>query len=135
MPNVSFHRPLTRVRILAFLLLASLAWGAIAEVTHRHNGQKISRSRQSLSAPIANSQAGAGTELGSSERQTFKSSISSQCTLCQLQQNLSATLFGPTLQLAAPDSLSVSFAVQKISTLSSSALIPDGRAPPVNSLS
>ena len=133
MPNVSFHRPLTRVRILAFLLLASLAWGAIAEVTHRHNGQKISRSRQSLSTPIANSQA--GTEVGSSETQTFKSSVSSQCTLCQLQQNLSATLFGPTLQLAAPESLSVSFAVQKISTLSSSALIPDGRAPPVNSLS
>ena len=133
MPNVSFHRPLTRVRILAFLLLASLAWGAIAEVTHRHNGQKISRSHQSLSAPIANSQA--GTEVGSSETQTFKSSVSSQCTLCQLQQNLSATLFGPTLQIAAPESLSVSFAVQKISTLSSSALIPDGRAPPVNSLS
>ena len=135
MPNVSFHRPLTRVRILAFLLLASLAWGAIAEVTHRHNGQKVSRSRQSLSAPIANSQTGTRTELGSSETQTFKSSLSSQCTLCQLQQNLSATLFGPTLQIAATDSRLVTFAAQKISTLSSSALIPDGRAPPVNSLS
>lgn len=135
MPKVTLHGRMTRVRILALFLLGTLAWGATAEVTHRHNGQLTARTRQSLTAIVSNTPAPSDTKTVSPETQTVKAPFSAQCPLCQLQQNLSATLFGSTLRFAAADALWVRLAAQRISTLSNSTLIHDGRAPPLNSLS
>ena len=130
MPKVSFHRRMTRVRILTLLLLGSLAWGATAEVTHRHDNQLSPRSVQSQRAILSNSATTPQTEANKPDTQGLRSPSSAQCLICQLHRNLSATLFGPTLQFAAADALLVPTGSSIISTLSSSASMHHGRAPP-----
>lgn len=130
MLKVPFHRRMTRIRVLALFLLGSLAWGATAEVTHRHGNQLTARSVQLRTTIVSNSLTASQSEASNPDTQGIRSPSSDQCLICQLHQNLSAALFGPTLQVAATDALRVTANLQGVSTLSSSALIHQGRAPP-----
>lgn len=130
MLKVSRYGRTTRVRWLALLLLGSLAWGAIAEATHRHGDQLTARSLKSPTRTVSNSSATAQTEAINSDTGGVRSPKSTLCPLCQLHQNLSAALFGPTLQIAAANALHITTGSAGISTLDSLALLRQGRAPP-----
>jgi hypothetical protein len=130
MLKVSRYGRTTRVRWLALLLLGSLAWGATAEATHRHGDQLTARAFQLPATILSNSSIAPQTEVSKLDPQGIRSSSSGQCLICQLHQNLSAALFGPTLQIAATNALRVTTKPAGISTLDSLALLHQGRAPP-----
>src|SRR5438034_7980338 len=94
-------------RLLAALVMASIAWGAIAEATHRHGNQSTLRSRLTLTADASRQSSTARLGTSETENSQTGSSNAGQCLICQLQQNLSATLFAPPLRIAIGDPLSV----------------------------
>jgi len=70
-------------RVLALILLATISWGANAEVTHHHGLSKgTSERRFQGSLPCVS--------FGSGEASRKRSSTRDECLICQLQQNLSA---------------------------------------------
>jgi hypothetical protein len=129
MPKAGFHSRMTRVRLLTLFLLGSLAWGATAEVIHGHGTQLTARSVQFQKTTASNSSTASQTRASNPDPRGTSPS-SDQCLICQLHQNLSAALFGPTLQIAAADALRVTATIKGIPTLSGSALMHQGRAPP-----
>ncbi|HJZ79956.1 MAG TPA: hypothetical protein VKD91_06415 [Pyrinomonadaceae bacterium] len=88
-----------QVRLLAALLLASIAWGATAEFTHNHG----TRTR----LPPAQTQAPTTFDINESVESTNSSNLSSRsnsaadCLICQLHQNLANTLLSGALPVAA----------------------------------
>jgi hypothetical protein len=127
-----FGSPIKRARLLAVMLLAAIAWGSTAELTHHHGakarlGGSISTTAQS---PIPDE--ATATQISSSQTNgtSSKTKSGADCLICQLQQNLSATEIvhqpgeGPTeaLGLNTP-----SGAVVQLSKFTSTG---HGRAPP-----
>jgi len=127
-PSASYRR---RARVLAALLLASIAWGAIAEATHRHGNQSTLRSRLTLTADASRQSSTARLETTETENSQTGSSNAGQCLICQLQQNLSTILFAPPLRIATGDTLSARLNSQPVPPPSRSALPQQGRAPPI----
>src|SRR5438552_17600829 len=119
-------------RLLAALVMASIAWGAIAEATHRHGNQSTIRSRLTLTADASPQSSTARLETTETENSQTGSSNAGQCLICQLQQNLSTILFAPPLRFAIGDPLSVRLSSLSAPLLSRSALPQQGRAPPSN---
>jgi hypothetical protein len=118
------------MQLLTLLLLGSLAWGATAEVIHSHGTQPSKRSVQILRTIASDSSAAHPNQANTPLPRGTRSPSSDQCLICQLHQNLSAALFGPTLHFAAADASRATAAIQCTTTLSSSALMHQGRAPP-----
>src|SRR3979409_1976215 len=96
-----FGSPVKRARMLAVLLLAAIAWSSTVEFTH-HHGSKA-RSVESLSStaqwtqhPIADE--ALSTEISSSNTNgtSSKSKTGAECLICQLHQNLSASVISHT---------------------------------------
>lgn len=128
-----FGSPVKRARLLAVMLLAAIAWGSTAELTHHHDakgkvGGSISTNQFSIPDEAT------ATQISSSETNgtSSKSKSGADCLICQLHQNLSATEIshnpgdGPaeTRGLIAP-----SGAVVQLSEFTSTG---HGRAPPAN---
>ncbi len=90
-------KPVRRARVIAALLLACLAWGATAELNHHHGVRSNSRISQQLDRSETSAAADETTaaQFQSSEQQgpSSKSKTGTDCTICQLHQNLAATLF------------------------------------------
>lgn len=119
------HTPLARV--LAFVLLAFVAYTTTAESVHRHGGLALKRSESSTATVISSS--------GDSNPSANDSSALGDCLICQLRQHLSSSVLTALPQLVAPQAppeLS-----QTVAPLSASRCEAPrrGRAPPHTSLS
>ena len=127
-----FSSPLKRARLLAVLLLAAIAWGSTAELTHHHGAKAKLGGSISTTAQSAIPDEATATQISSSQTNgtSSKTKSGADCLICQLQQNLSATEIvhkpgeGPTevLGLNTP-----SGAVVQLSRFTSTGR---GRAPP-----
>ena len=82
-----------RTRALALLLLAAIAWGATAEVTHHHRQSGGSSAEQLATAAdlVSSERIDSPTNRTSANRTTTRD----DCLICQLHQNLFATIFSP----------------------------------------
>src|SRR5437763_14106095 len=69
----------TRASAVALLLLATISWGAIAEVTHHHEPSLSARQNGLSTLNVESSHAPASSN---------KSSSRDYCLICQLHQNL-----------------------------------------------
>jgi hypothetical protein len=122
---------MTRIRVVAVLLLASLAWGTTAEFTH-HHGQ---RARPSLTTDqTANSALGFGDSVepnnGTSTSTRLK--LGTECLICQLQQNLSNTLLGHAPAISATSTHSLALDAAIVFHRADFSTSQRGRAPPIN---
>jgi hypothetical protein len=113
-----------RIRVLAALLLASLAWGATAEFTHNHGA----RTRAALAQTQSDSYAESSNQSNTSSR----SKSSAECLICQLHQNLAQSVLGHTLATASVETHV--FACNPDLALHRAGFSKNqrGRAPPVN---
>jgi len=132
MLKVSTHRRISRARLLALLLLGTLAWGATAEFTHRHGAQVNARLRLLEATSVSHQPVTPKIEDSSPERQGARSPSSGQCLICQLHQNLSASLFNSPPRIATVDIRVLHKSAAIVCQLSDFASNELGRAPPIN---
>jgi hypothetical protein len=111
--------------VLALILLATISWGATAEVNHHHGFSK-GKSARSFQGSLP------GAAFSSGEASRKRSSTRDECLICQLHQNLSAGALAqlphqtPALrQFPRPTAAVISQRTQFITS-------ERGRAPPVN---
>ena len=132
----SFSPP-KRTRLLAILLLATFAWGATAELNHNH-GLKV-RSGQALltAAPDSLPSESPAPQVGSEETSGTSSSskTGAACLICQLHQNLSATLFSEPPGVGSTETHVLNATATLVVQLSEYTANRHGRAPPIDSLS
>jgi hypothetical protein len=126
----------TRLRILAVLLLASVAWGSTVEFTHHHGARNTRAAEASETANQANNQSDeARWQDSNTPQSSSRSNTGAECSICQLQHNLATTLLSEgapatsdeTHSAYAQTSLRVQF-LEFTATL-------HGRAPPLSFLS
>src|SRR5712691_3435146 len=136
-PQLILSNPVRRARVLAVVLLASIAWGATAEFTHHHGAQSTARLSGSLrsqaQAPnVADQTSAPRLESGETGRSSSGSTNGADCLICQLHQNLSTTLFNTPPRVTPVDVPVVSASATVILPLSEVASNQHGRAPPSN---
>jgi len=126
--------PLKRTRLLAVLLLAAFAWGTTAELNH-HHGLKV-RSGQALLTTVPDSLASetASSQVGSEETSGTSSSskANGDCLICQLHQNLSASLFSEPPGVGPTETRVRNATATVVVHLSEYTANRHGRAPPTN---
>lgn len=107
--------------MLAFVLLAFVAYTTTAESVHKHGGLALQRSESSAatvnSSGDANPSANDSPALG-------------DCLICQLRQNLSFSLLNNAPQIVAPPAQLVRTPAIALSFFSRSDAPQRGRAPP-----
>jgi len=130
------HNPARRARVLAVMLLASIAWGATAEFTHHHGPQSTARATKLLSqaqtSDEADQTASPRVKSGKTGKSSSRSTNGADCLICQLHQNLSTTLFNTPLRVAPVDLQVVSASATVVFPPSEVASNQHGRAPPSN---
>ena len=129
-----FHRFLSNsakgTRLLALLLLASIAWGATAEVTHHHSAPGRSSAPQlTANENQTPSQRVEAPGKGTSSNRT---STRDECLICQLHQNLFATVFSHSVHTTPATTGNLCSHVALIPYSSQSKTPQKGRAPPFN---
>jgi hypothetical protein len=130
-PLMLFRSPAKRARLLAALLLASLAWGTTAEFNHHHGG----RSQSLLSTTQAqNADEASSVKIESSETNGTSSTSKTRaaCLICQLHQNLSATALGQTPGVGTAETHALRVPSSVVVQLSEFTTNCQGRAPPSN---
>jgi len=126
-----FRNAVKRTRLLALLLLAAFAWGTTGEFSHHHGtiakfGESLSSTEQSPTADEATS-----TQISSSNTNgTSNSKTGAQCLICQLHQNLSATVIGHTPGVGSTETHATKATDQVFLQLSEFRSTGHGRAPP-----
>jgi hypothetical protein len=123
------------LRILAALLLASIAWGGTVELTHHHGARAakhISASGGTNAPALVTEDPADEPLLQSSEQESSssRSSSRSECLICQLHHNLATTLLSepPTVDATETIAIRATFAVAL--QLSEFTANQHGRAPP-----
>jgi hypothetical protein len=117
-------------RLLALLLLASIAWGTTAEVTHHHGASGRSSALQvTASEDQSPSQR---VESPDNERSSKRTTTRDECLICQLHQNLFATVFSHSLHTTPATKGILCNHVALIPYSSQSKTPQKGRAPPSN---
>lgn len=128
--------PAKRIRILAVLLLASLALGTTAELTHHHGAQLNSSVSHSLlnATQTPNAAADASSILLQACKTSGSSSSKTrnECLICQLHQNLSATIFSNLPGFGTRDVRVLHATTNVVVQLSEFRFSGQGRAPPFN---
>ena len=124
--------PAKRARLLATLLLASLAWGSTAEFNH-HHGIRV-RFDQSLLSTTQNADDASSVKIESSKTNGTRSSskAGADCLICQLHQNLSATALSHTPGEGTAETHGLKAPPSVIVQLSEFTANCQGRAPPSN---
>lgn len=118
--------------MLAVLLLASLAWGSTVEFAHHHgarakSGESLFTTAQSPTTVEANStQISPDNPNGTSS----KSKTGAECLICQLHQNLSASVIGHTPGVGPTEARGLNTASDAVVQLSEFTSPGQGRAPP-----
>jgi len=127
-----FRSPAKRARLLAALLLASLAWGTTAEFNH-HHGSRV-RFDQSLLSTTQNADDSSPVKIESSKTNgtTSSSKTGAQCLICQLHQNLSATALGHVPGVGTAETHSLKAQSSVVFQRSEFTTNCQGRAPPSN---
>ena len=129
--------PLKRTRLLAILLLATFAWGTTAELNHNH-GLKV-RSGQALLTAASDLLVSESSSPQAASEETSGTSTSSKtgaaCLICQLHQNLSATLFSEPPGVGSTETHVLNATATLVVQLSEYTANRHGRAPPIDSLS
>lgn len=112
------------------LLLAALAWGSTVEVTH-HHGTKL-KPNESLSSASQSATDNEATQVSSNNTNGTQSTSRSgdACLICQLHQNLSATVIGHTPGVGPTETRSLNAAPREVVQLSEFISTGHGRAPP-----
>lgn len=121
--------------MLAVLLLASIAWGTAAEFTHHHGVQSDTRLIQSLATAAPDTlDRGFTDKFDSSDAGGTRSSSRSraECLICQLHQNLSATLFSEPPGIGPTEAHALKATTPVVLQLSEFTANQHGRAPPAN---
>ena|ERR1700738_1792565 len=120
--------------MLAFLLLASLAWGTTAEFNHHHGGR--ARFDQSLlsttQAQNADDASSVRIESNKTNGTTSSSKNGAECLICQLHQNLSATVLCHTPGIGTAETFGLQASPYTVFQLSEFTANGHGRAPPSN---
>jgi len=114
-------------RALALVLLAAIAWGATAEVTHHHGTSSRSAGLPTASQDQSESQR---VEAPEPEKTSRRAATRDECLICQLHQNLFATSFTHAPQSAPVESRLVHSQLTEISYFSRFHTQQQGRAPP-----
>lgn len=129
-----FPNQVKRARVLAVLLLASLAWGTTAEFNHHHGG--TASFDQSLLSPTqahdADDASSVRIESSKTNGTTSSSKTDAECLICQLHQNLSATALGHVPGVGTAETFGVNAPLSPIFQLSEFTASGHGRAPPAN---
>lgn len=113
-------------RLLAFVLLAFVAYTATAESVHRHGG--LSLVAQGSSVPAITSPDDSGSLVNDSR-------ATGECLICQLRQQLSFSLLNaPSLNIA-PEVQLARVIASALPSFSGTTAPQRGRAPPLTSLS
>jgi len=126
-----FRNSVKRTRLLAILLLAAFAWGTTAELGHHHGtkaklDETLSSTAQSPTADEATS-----TQISSSNTSgTSKSKTGAECLICQLHQNLSATVIGHAPGVGSTEKHALKTTAPVVLQLSAFTFTGHGRAPP-----
>ena len=129
-PLMLFRSLAKRGRLLAALLLASLAWGTTAEFNHHHGG----RAQSLLSTTQAQNADASSVRIESSKTNGTSSSskTGAECLICQLHQNLSATALGHTPGEGTTETHGLKAPSSVVFQLSEFTANCQGRAPPAN---
>lgn len=120
------------VRLLAAVLLASVAWGAVAGFMHNHGRASI-QSVQALGQQ-ASSTSGAAQSSGTNGTSS-KYRTAADCLICQLHQNLSTITFTHVSVIADAENHSYASGAAELFHHGDYSTNRRGRAPPVISLS
>ena len=126
-----FQSPAKRARLLAVLLLASLAWGTTAEFNHHHGGraQSFLDSTQTQNADDASS---VKIESDKTNGSSSSSKTGAECLICQLHLNLSATALGHTPGEGTAETHGLKAPSSVVFQVSEFTANCQGRAPPSN---
>lgn len=128
-----FHNPVKQTRLLAILLLAAFAWGTIAEFNHHHGNRTrpsqtiLSSAQDSIAAESSSPQIESDNTNGTSST----SKTGAACLICQLHQNLSATLFSEPRGVGPTEALKIKATVPVLLQHSEFTANQHGRAPPI----
>jgi hypothetical protein len=128
-----FRSPVKRVRLLAVLLLASLAWGSTAELTHHHSAK--TKSAGSLSSVQSNfPDEATSNQISDNQTNGTKSNTKggAECLICQLHQNLSASAISHTPGDGPTETRGLNTLPSAVVEISQFAAAGHGRAPPAN---
>ena len=126
----SLRGPANRIRAIALVLLASLCWAATAELTHRHRSQSFGSFAELQESSTSNDQATPRIESTRNSGPSGTLLSSSECSICQLHQNLFASLFSHTLYVAPATTQLLRGPSEIISYFSDFRSPQQGRAPP-----
>jgi hypothetical protein len=127
-----FRSPAKQARLLALMLLASIAWGTTAEFNH-HHGSKARLGQPLLSTTQAQSTDDASSvRIESSETSGTSSPLKTgaACLICQLHQNLSATALSHTPGVGTTETHGLKAPSSVVFQLSEITANCQGRAPP-----
>jgi hypothetical protein len=123
--------------MLAVLLLAALAWGTTAEFTHHHGAPPNSAVNQSLpnaaqTPNAANEASSIRFEPGTTNGSSKSSKTGTECLICQLHRNLSATVFSNPPGLGTQEVCVLHTTTNVVFQSSEFRVSGQGRAPPSN---
>lgn len=126
--------PAKRARLLAALLLASLALGTTAQFNHQHGNR--ARFDQSLlgttQAQDTDDASSVKVESSKTNGTTSSSKTGAECLICQLHKNLSATALGHTPGEGTAETHALRAPPGVVFQLSEITANCQGRAPPSN---
>ena len=123
----------TRERALGLLLLAALSWAATAEINHHHGPEAFGGFASLNLAQDTASESGSPSFESRDQGSSSTSPLSSgDCPICQLHQNLFATLFSHSLQIAPAAASILHGPAALVSYSSPTHTSKRGRAPPIN---
>ncbi len=105
--------------LLAALLLFVITLGSTAEAIHSH-GSLVTAFGQNISS------------TGGSRSSTTKPLSENDCTICQLQRNLGASLVSSSLWSIVKEKTSPAPAIESVVYLSAHLSAPRGRGPPLS---
>ena len=116
--------------MLAMLLLAALAWGSTVEFIHHHGAE--AKSVESLSSTLPSAVDNEATQISSNSTNgpASKSRSDGECLICQLHQNLSATVIGHTPGVEPTETRGLNTQPLAVVQLSEFISTGHGRAPP-----
>ena len=120
--------------MLAVLLLASLAWGTTAEFNH-HHGSKARFDQSLLSttqAQDADDASSVGIESSKTNGTSSPLKTGAECLICQLHQNLSATVLSHTPVVGTAETFGLHASPNTVFQRSEFTANGHGRAPPSN---
>ena len=127
---------LARFRILAALLLASIAWASTVEFTHHHGLRNTQAAGASEVANQTDNQNGdARVQDSNSPYSSSRANTGAECSICQLHHNLATTLLSENATAAANEAHAAHLQPSATVHFLEFTATLRGRAPPVSFLS